>query len=112
MYGGESGRDVDKLARHGIGTIAGPVLGVPLIESGCAGWLECRLIREPHAEKAYDTCFAEVVAAAADARIFANGRWSFRDDNVELQTIHHLGGGHFVHAGIVRRALPPRLATP
>ena len=102
--GGESGRDVDKFARHGVDTVAGPALGVPLIESGCAAWLECRLIREPHAEDAYDTCFAEVVAAAADERIFANGHWSFRADNVELQTIHHLGGSNFVHAGQVRRA--------
>ena len=55
---------------------------------------------------AYDTCFAEVVAAAADERIFANGHWSFRDDNLELQTIHHLGGGNFVRAGGVLRAKP------
>jgi flavin reductase (DIM6/NTAB) family NADH-FMN oxidoreductase RutF len=104
--GGESGRDVDKFARHGIVARAGPVLGVPLIEARCAAWLECRLIREPHAENAYDTCFAEVVAAAADERIFANGHWSFRDDNLELQTIHHLGGGNFVRAGGVLRAKP------
>jgi len=104
--GGASGRDVDKLARHGLVTVAGPVLGVPLLEAGCAAWLECRLIREPHAEDAYDTCFAEVVAAAADPRVFADGHWSFRDDNVGLQTIHHLGGGHFVHAGAVARANP------
>ena len=82
------------------------MLGVPLLEAGCAAWLECRLIREPHAEDAYDTCFAEVVAAAADPRVFADGHWSFRDDNVGLQTIHHLGGGHFVHAGAVARANP------
>ena len=109
--GGESGRDVDKLARHGLATIPGPVLGVPLLEAGCAAWLECRLIREPHAEDAYDTCFAEVVAAAADPRIFADGHWSFRDDNVALQTIHHLGGGNFVHAGAARRARPPQDAA-
>jgi len=34
--------------------------------------LECRLIREPHAEAAYDTCVAEVMAAA-DQRTFAGG---------------------------------------
>jgi flavin reductase (DIM6/NTAB) family NADH-FMN oxidoreductase RutF len=79
---------------------------MPLIEARCAAWLECRLIREPHAEDAYDTCFAEVVAAAADERIFANGRWSYRDDNLELQTIHHLGGGNFVRAAGVLRAKP------
>jgi len=104
--GGESGRDVDKFARHGIFATTGPVLGVPLIESGCAAWLECRLIRETHTENAYDTCFAEVVAAAADTRIFANGHWLFSDDNVGQQTIHHLGGGNFVHGGRVLRAQP------
>lgn len=97
--GTTSGRDEDKLARHNIQTQPGPVLGVPVIEQGCAAWLECRLIPERHTQDAYDTCFAEVVAAAADARIFANGRWDFRDDNTELQTIHHLGAGKFVRAG-------------
>jgi flavin reductase (DIM6/NTAB) family NADH-FMN oxidoreductase RutF len=104
--GTDSGRTVDKFARHGIATQRGPVRGVPLIESGCAAWLECRLIREPHTEEAYDTCFAEVVAAAADERIFADGHWSFRDDNVALHTLHHLGAGNFVRAGNVLRARP------
>ena len=104
--GSESGRSVDKFAVHGIVARPGPVLGVPLIEAGCAAWLECRLIREAHTEDAYDTCFAEVVAAAADERIFANGRWTFGDDNVELQTIHHLGAGNFVRPGGVLRTKP------
>ncbi|AEG92240.1 flavin reductase family protein [Ramlibacter tataouinensis] len=102
--GSLSGRSVDKFERFGIRTRPGPVLGVPLLEAGCAAWLECRLIREPHAEDAYDTCFGEVVAAAADSRIFAGGHWTFREDNADLQTIHHLGGGHFVRAGGTLRA--------
>ena len=102
--GGTSGRDGDKFARHGIVARRGPVLGMPLIETGCAAWLECRLISEPHTQDAYDTCFAEVVAAAADERIFANGHWNFSEDNLALQTIHHLGGGHFVRAGGMLRA--------
>lgn len=106
--GQSSGRTRDKFAQHGIEAGTGPVLGVPVIESGCAAWLECRLIREPHTEDAYDTCFGEVVAAAADARIFADGHWSFGNDNADLQTIHHLGGGHFVRAGgVLRAAAPP-----
>jgi flavin reductase (DIM6/NTAB) family NADH-FMN oxidoreductase RutF len=104
--GCQSGRSVDKFTLHGIVAKTGPVLGVPLIESGCAAWLECRLIREPHTEDAYDTCFAEVLAAAADERIFSGGHWSFRDDNVGLQSIHHLGGGNFVRAGGMLRARP------
>ncbi len=104
--GSTSGRDGDKYARWGIATVSGPVLGLPLVEDACAAWLECRLIPAPHTEDAYDTCFAEVVSAAADPRVFAEGRWSFRDDNVELQTVHHLGGGHFVRSAGSIRARP------
>ena len=101
--GSTSGREGDKFARYGIAAQPGPVLGVPVIEDGCAAWLECRLIPEPHAQDAYDTCFAEVVAAAADPRIFANGRWNYDATNAELQTIHHLGGGNFARsAGMVQ----------
>ncbi|NIM40274.1 MAG: hypothetical protein GTN84_03480 [Hydrogenophaga sp.] len=105
--GQHSGRGGDKFERYGIQAVQGPVLGMPLIEQGCAAWLECRLIPERHTEDAYDTCFAEVVAAAADPRIFANGHWLFDEDNTELQTIHHLGAGLFVRsAGAVQaRAL-------
>jgi flavin reductase (DIM6/NTAB) family NADH-FMN oxidoreductase RutF len=102
--GTTSGRDEDKFARHAITSIAGPVLGLPLLEAGCAAWLECRLIPEPHTEDAYDTCFGEVVAAAADPRIFAGGHWNFSEANADLQTIHHLGAGKFVRAGGVIQA--------
>lgn len=105
--GSLSGRDLDKFARFGIAARPGPVLGLPVIESGCAAWLECRLIPEPHAQDAYDTCFGEVVAAAADERIFAGGHWDFRPDNAGLQTIHHLGGGNFVQPGGTLRARMP-----
>jgi flavin reductase (DIM6/NTAB) family NADH-FMN oxidoreductase RutF len=92
--GSESGREHDKFARHGIASFGGPVLGLPLIE-GCVAWLECRRIAEPHSEAAYDTFFAEVMSAQADERVFAHGRWQFNDNNTELHTLHHLGGGHF-----------------
>lgn len=85
---------VDKFTRHGIDAFDGPVLGLPLV-AGCVAWMECRLIPERHTEDAYDTCFAEVVSAQADARVFDGGHWSFREDNVDLHTLHHLGGGHF-----------------
>lgn len=84
----------DKFERYRIDAFDGPVLGLPLI-GGCVAWLECRLIPERHTEDAYDTCFGEVVSAQADARVFDGGHWSFRDDNTELHTLHHLGGGHF-----------------
>ena len=104
-----SGREVDKFAQWGIEATPGPVLGVPLIEGNCLAWMECRLIREPHTEDAYDTCFAEVVSAAADSRVFANGHWTLNDSNAALRSIHHLGGGLFARAseGIQARALTP-----
>ena len=92
--GSVSGSEADKFARYGIKSFDGPATGLPLVE-GCVAWLECRLVSEPHAQDAYDTFFGEVVAAQADDRVFANGRWSFRDDNTELHTLHHLGAGVF-----------------
>jgi flavin reductase (DIM6/NTAB) family NADH-FMN oxidoreductase RutF len=72
---------------------------MPVIEEGCCAWMECRLIPERHTEEAYDTCFAEVVAAAADERVFRNGRWAFSDAHADLHTLHHLGAGAFAVAG-------------
>jgi hypothetical protein len=77
---------------------------VPLIENGCAAWLECRLIRERTPRTRTTPASPRSWRPPPTNAIFANGHWSFRDDNVELQTIHHLGGGNFVHAGQVRRA--------
>jgi flavin reductase (DIM6/NTAB) family NADH-FMN oxidoreductase RutF len=106
--GSIGGRDLvaagtDKFARHRIPTFDGPVLGLPLV-AGCIAWLEGRVIPEGHTEQAYDTFFVEVVSAQADARVFASGRWSFREDNAALHTLHHLGAGHFAPAGASIRA--------
>lgn len=92
--GSESGRDVDKFARHALQWTPGPALGLPLV-AGCVAWLELRHLPEAHTEAAYDTVFGEVVSAQADARVFSGGRWSFREDNAALHTLHHLGGGVF-----------------
>jgi len=104
--GSATGRDVDKFAQFGIAAITGSELGLPLIEAGCSAWMECRLIPEAHTEDAYDTCFGEVVAAAADPRVFANGRWKFDAGNEALHTIHHLGGGNFVRSSSTIVAKP------
>jgi flavin reductase (DIM6/NTAB) family NADH-FMN oxidoreductase RutF len=102
--GSTSGRDGDKFAQHGLTPTHGPVLGMPLLEAGCLAWLECRRIPEPHTELAYDTCFAEVVAAAADTRVFSNGHWTLHEDDAARQTLHHVGAGHFVRASGMWRA--------
>ncbi|MBB3212334.1 flavin reductase (DIM6/NTAB) family NADH-FMN oxidoreductase RutF [Herbaspirillum sp. Sphag1AN] len=105
--GSSSGRDTDKFKKYGIVSLPGKELGVPLLEQGCVAWLECRLIPEPHTQDAYDTCFGEVVAAAADSRVFAQGKWMFGPENEDLHTIHHLGRGNFVRAGAIIRARQP-----
>jgi flavin reductase (DIM6/NTAB) family NADH-FMN oxidoreductase RutF len=94
-----SGRDQDKFATYGIDALTGPVLGVPVIESGCSAWLECRLIPEARTEESYDTCFCEVVSAAADPAIFRDGHWQFDGSHPALHTLHYLGGGNFVSVG-------------
>lgn len=104
--GSESGREVDKFVRHGLRWSPGSALGLPLID-GCVAWLELRHLPEPHSEEAYDTVFGEAVSAQADDRVFSAGRWSFRDDNAELHTLHHLGGGAFaVPSRVVQARLP------
>lgn len=107
--GSESGREVDKFARHGLRWMPGPVLGLPLV-AGCVAWLELRHLPERHAEEAYDTVFGEVVSAQADERVFATGRWSFRDDNADLHTLHHLGGGVFAVPSRIVHAKPANAA--
>ncbi len=105
--GSTSGRDLhgkDKFDAYAIPVVQGPILGLPLVEEGVAAWLECRLIPERHTEEAYDTCFVEVVSAAADPRVFAHGHWTFDGGNEDLHTLHHLGAGVFVCAGRTVRA--------
>ena len=111
--GSSSGRELvetsghDKFAAYGLETFAGTATGAPLLE-GCAAWLECRLLPEPHIQERYDLFLGEVIAAQADARVFANGRWNF-DGHDELRTLHHVAGGHFIVDGeaVDARALPP-----
>lgn len=104
--GTSSGREADKFDRFNIVSVPGVQTGVPLAADGCVAWLECRLIPERHTEDAYDTCFAEVVAAAADERVFSSGHWSFREDNADLHTLHHLGAGNFARASAMIKAKP------
>ncbi|RPD96858.1 flavin reductase family protein [Candidatus Pantoea deserta] len=94
--GNTTGRERDKFSEYRIQAINGPELGVPLLEESCVAWLECRLLPATEAQQNYDTLFGEVVAAAADSRVFYDGRWHFSAENRALHTLHHLGGGEFV----------------
>lgn len=94
--GSLSGRDGDKFALAGLDTFAAAAIEAPLIE-GCVAWLECRVLPRPDNQQRHDLFLAEVVAAAADDRVFRDGRWQFDDD--ALRTLHYLGGGSFAVTG-------------
>lgn len=94
--GSRSGRAGDKFAELAIGTLPGAEVAAPLVE-GCAAWLECRVLPEPHNEQRYDLFLGEVVAAWADPDLFSNGRWQFPTE--DRRTIHYLAGGSFFATG-------------
>lgn len=96
----------DKLARHGVGTFKASLIAAPLVQ-GCAAWLECRVIPEPHNEVQYDLFIAEVVAAWADSRVFSGGHWHFEDAPDELRTLHYVAGGQFYVTGDSLVVTPP-----
>ena len=98
----------DKFADCSLTAFAAQRIGAPLVD-GCIAWLECRVITEPHHQQAYDLFVAEVVAAQADERVFANGRWR-ADAPAELRTLHHQAGGAFFVAGETLQALRPPAA--
>jgi flavin reductase (DIM6/NTAB) family NADH-FMN oxidoreductase RutF len=114
--GSVSGRDLfaqglDKFQHLGLVPQPSPHFGLPLV-AGCVAWLECRVLPEARTEAAYDTFFAEVIAAAADERVFAQGRWQLDTAPPELHTLHHLGGGRFAVASETLQAQPMAPSSP
>lgn len=110
QVGTSSGRDLkdtDKFALYGLQTFPARQVDVPLVQ-GCVGWLECKIIPEPHNQNTYDLFIAEVVAAYADERVFSQNkdgqfRWHF-EGHEDLRTIHHVAGGSFFATGEVHKA--------
>lgn len=94
--GNRSGAEIDKFAHYGLATFAGSQVAAPLLD-GCVGWLECRVIAEPHNQAVYDLFIAEVVAAWADPRDFSNGHWHFGEGRE--RSIHYVAGGVFFETG-------------
>jgi flavin reductase (DIM6/NTAB) family NADH-FMN oxidoreductase RutF len=88
----------DKLLQHGVELFHAPGHATPLVQ-GCAAWLICRVIPEPHNQQAYDLFIGEVVAAWADERVFRNGHWEFDTAPDELRTLHYVAGGQFYATG-------------
>lgn len=91
-----SGRDQDKFERYGIETLPASIVGAPMI-AGCAAWLECKVIAEPHLQSTYDLFIAEVVAAWSDPDCYSNGRWL--NTQPEQRTVHYIAGGAFFATG-------------
>ncbi|NEX63957.1 flavin reductase family protein [Noviherbaspirillum galbum] len=94
--GSTSGRDGDKIDQLGWQVFPGTLTGAPLLE-GCLGWLECRVIDEPHIQQSYDLFLGEVVAAHADSRAFRDGHWVFEAGSP--RSIHYVAGGNFFETG-------------
>ena len=89
----------DKAARHGVQWFDAPgYRDTPLVQ-GCAAWLVCRVIPEPHNQQAYDLFIGEVVAAWADERVFRHGHWEFDSAPDALRTLHYVAGGQFYATG-------------
>jgi flavin reductase (DIM6/NTAB) family NADH-FMN oxidoreductase RutF len=88
----------DKLARLGVQLFDAPGQQTPLV-AGCAAWLECRLVPEPHNQQSYDLFIGEVTGAWADDRVFRDGHWHFETAPQALRTLHYVAGGHFYAIG-------------
>jgi len=96
-------QDPAKLADAGVAWLhlAGDTL--PFV-AGCAAWLACRLVPEPHNQSAYDLFIGEVVGAWADERAFRDGHWQFEHADPAWRSIHHVAGGQFYAIGEAIRA--------
>lgn len=94
--GNTSGRSIDKFTAHGLHSTRATRVAAPMLD-GCAAWLECRIIAEPHNQRAHDLFIAEVVAAHADPRLFSGNRWHFPD--AAGHTLHYSAGSHFFATG-------------
>lgn len=98
-------QDPDKLDHCGIELFAMDGHTQPCV-AGCAAWLECRILDEPHTQARYDLFIAEVTAAWADNRVFRDGRWQFADCAPELRSLHYIAGGQFYAIGEALQATP------
>lgn len=71
---------------------------LPAVE-GCAAWLICELIPEPHNQQEHDLFIGKVIAAYADDRVFRNGHWYYHEADAEWKSLHHVAGGHYYTIG-------------
>ena len=91
-------QEPNKLDRCGVELFQFEHSPVPTV-AGCAAWLICELIPEPHNQQTYDLFIGEVVAAWADGRVFKDGHWHFDEAPQDLRTLHYVAGGQFYATG-------------
>jgi flavin reductase (DIM6/NTAB) family NADH-FMN oxidoreductase RutF len=90
--------DPAKLSKCGVELFRGDGFTVPFV-AGCAAWLYCKVVREPHMQSAYDLFIGEVIGAWADDRVFQNGHWNYENAGPEWRSLHYIAGGHFYAIG-------------
>lgn len=90
--------DLEKLAHCHTPLFQFEGFDLPAVE-GCAAWLICELIPEPHNQQAHDLFIAKVVAAYADDRVFRDGHWYYHEAPAEWKSLHHVAGGHYYTIG-------------
>lgn len=88
----------DKLEQCGVELFQFDQSDIPVVR-GCAAWLLCELIPEPHNQQTHDLFIGKVIAAYADERVFRDGHWYYQDVEREWRSIHHIAGGHFYSIG-------------
>lgn len=93
----------DKLAACGVELFAIDGDGLPLV-AGCAAWMLCRLVPEPHNQQTYDLFIGEVIGAWADTRIYRDNHWQYEHAGPEWRSLHHIAGGHFYAIGAALEA--------
>ena len=89
----------DKLARCGVELFRLDGHPEPFV-AGCAGWLLCQVVPEPHNQETYDLFIGEVIGAWSDTRVFRGGRWHFEEAGPAWRTLHHVAGGQYFAIGV------------
>lgn len=87
-----------KLAAAGVELFEMAGFDLPFV-SGCAAWMACRVIAEPHNQQSYDLFIAQIIGAWADSRVFREGHWEFSGADPALRTLHYIAGGQFYAIG-------------
>jgi flavin reductase (DIM6/NTAB) family NADH-FMN oxidoreductase RutF len=95
--GGSSGADGDKFISNNLVAMPAQSMAAPRV-AGCVGYLECKVIDEPHNQQRYDLFIGQVIAAQADADVYSQGRWHFEGHD-EKRTLHYIAGGAFFSIG-------------